>query len=118
MQSDQQIPNFVINLGTVEKINQIVHNFSDFLFVVMFTSPWCGACKSYLPIFEKAQKKFNKEGIIFAKVDVNDLPEVAQQFKVMGTPTTIFIKNQKVKGKQVGMVTMGKINDLINQYIN
>ena len=111
------IPNAVLNIGTVEKINQIVRRFANHLIIMMFTSDQCSACKAFLPIFKQAQKTFYNHQVIFIKVNVSDLPEVAEQFMVMGTPTTLFIRNQKGKKRIVGMVTLPKFRDVIQSYL-
>lgn len=112
-----QIPNFVLNIGNVDKINQILNGYQENLIVIMFTSPQCGACKGFLPVFEKAQQEFYSQKVIFIKINVQDLPEVAKQFNIMGTPTTIFIRNKKGKKRQVGMVTLAKFRMMISENV-
>ena len=104
----------VINLGNVDTFNKLVHEFRENLIITTFSSPGCSACKQFDPIFANAQKKFAEKGIIFTKVDVSQLPEVAEQFQIMGTPTTIVIHRQKVKNKQVGLIPPGNLSQMLS----
>jgi thiol-disulfide isomerase/thioredoxin len=104
----------VINLGNVETFNKLVHEFRDNLIITTFSSPTCSACKQFDPIFANSQKKYAEKGVIFTKVDVTQLPEVAEQFQIMGTPTTIIIHQQKVKNKQVGLIPPNNLTQFLN----
>ncbi len=111
------LPNSVIQVGSVEKLNEIVHNFHGHLILINFSSDTCSACKSFDPIYSMMQKDFFSEGVIFLKNNVSDLPEIAQQFHIRGTPTTLFIYNQKVKKSQVGILPPGPFRQLLQDLI-
>lgn len=117
IQTRKAVPNAVLNIGSVEKINQIVKNFSEVLIVVMFTGQHCSACKAFDPIFQQTQEEFRNRPVLFLKIDVHDLTEVAQQFNVLGTPTTIFIKNQKGIKRVVGMINQSKLREIIQNHL-
>lgn len=68
--------------------------------VVDFTATWCGPCRHMSPVFESLSKKHTD--LIFVKVDVDQLQEVAAQWDVQAMPTFIFIKDKKVVHKIVG----------------
>jgi len=68
--------------------------------VVDFTATWCGPCRIISPVFVELSKKFSE--IVFLKVDVDELRDVAQEWDVEAMPTFIFIKDGKAIDKTVG----------------
>lgn len=65
-----------------------------------FTATWCGPCKAVAPVYEKLAKQHSIPGqLAFAKVDVDAVTSVAQQYRISAMPTFLFFK----AGKQVGV---------------
>ncbi|KMT17136.1 hypothetical protein BVRB_2g040490 [Beta vulgaris subsp. vulgaris] len=73
---------------------------SNQLLVVDFAASWCGPCKFIEPAIKAMANKFSD--VEFAKIDVDELPDVARQFEVQAMPTFILLKNGKVVDKVVG----------------
>lgn len=64
--------------------------------VIDFFATWCGPCKRIAPTYEKLSEAF--PGIVFLKVDVDEAPEVVNQYDVSVMPTFVFLKDgQEVK---------------------
>lgn len=78
--------------------------------LVDFWAAWCGPCKMLMPIIEELAQ--SQDIIKVCKVNVDDEPELAMQFKVMTIPTLIAFKNGEVVGKLVGVQSKEKILDL------
>ncbi|KAG6550646.1 hypothetical protein Mapa_007743 [Marchantia paleacea] len=70
------------------------------IIVVDFTATWCGPCRHMAPIFVELSKKF--PSLMFLKVDVDQVQEVAALWDVQAMPTFIFIKQSKLIHKIVG----------------
>ncbi|XP_068652042.1 thioredoxin H1-like [Aristolochia californica] len=70
------------------------------LVVVDFTASWCGPCRFIAPVFVELAKKL--PDVIFLKVDVDELRDVAAEWKVEAMPTFIFIKEGKEIDRLVG----------------
>ena len=66
-----------------------------------FTSPACGPCRQVEP----AIQQLANEGYPVTIINTAAQPEWAQHFKVNRTPTTILVANQKVIGRQTGLVS-------------
>jgi thiol-disulfide isomerase/thioredoxin len=115
--SSIQIPDGVITIGNVDTFNKLVHNFRDHLIVTTFSNAHCGACKAFNPIFERVQREMHDAKVLFTKVDSDQLPEVVEQFQVMGTPTTLFIYRQKLKKRRVGLIPKPELTGMIQSIL-
>lgn len=62
----------------------------DKIMVVDFYATWCGPCKAMAPTMEAMEKKYSNK-IEFNKVDIDQSPEIAQEFNVTAVPTIVVI---------------------------
>lgn len=76
--------------------------------VIDFSTSWCGPCQFMEPVIEDFAEKYTD--VLFAKIDVDELPEVAREFGVDGMPTFVLIKN----GKEVNKIIGAKPEELEN----
>lgn len=66
------------------------------LIVVDFTATWCGPCRAIAPIFESLSEQYSN--VVFVKVDVDDLADVASKCGIRAMPTFQFYKGgSKIK---------------------
>ena len=69
---------------------------SDKKVLVDFWAPWCGPCRSVLPIVEEIAEEY--DDIKVCKVNVDEEIELASQYRVMSIPTLVVMeKGQEVK---------------------
>lgn len=68
--------------------------------IVDFYATWCGPCKAIAPVFDKLAGAVPEAQ--FARVDVDEAPDVAGQNGVTAMPTILFFKDGKETGKIVG----------------
>lgn len=73
---------------------------SDKLVIVDFFATWCGPCNMIAPVIEKFSDQYSNAE--FYKLDVDRLPNVAQQHKVTSMPTLIFYKRGEEISRVVG----------------
>ena len=69
--------------------------------LVDFFATWCGPCKMMAPVIDEiAAEKAGKASVY--KIDIDENPEVAQQYGVMSIPTFIVFKDGKPANKTLG----------------
>ncbi len=69
--------------------------------LVDFWATWCGPCRQIAPIVEDLADEFEGRAKV-GKVDVDENPQVAQQFGVRSIPTLLFFKDGEVQEQLVG----------------
>ena len=79
--------------------------------LVDFWAPWCGPCRMVLPIVEEIAKE--NEHIKVCKINVDEQPELANQFGVMSIPTLMVFKEGKLVKKNMGAMPKAKILEMV-----
>jgi thioredoxin 1 len=70
--------------------------------LVDFYSPHCPPCHRLAPIVDKLAEDYEGRAVV-AKVDVQKLPQIAQQFGVYGTPTVVILQDGQEVTRSVGL---------------
>lgn len=78
--------------------NEVLHSEKPLL--VDFWATWCGPCRMMAPVVEAIAAEHPELKV--GKVDVDENPELAQQFNVMSIPTLAAFKDGKLLGTVVG----------------
>ena len=66
-----------------------------------FWAPWCGPCKMLSPVVEEVAAQHPE--IRVGKVNVDEEPELAARFGIMGIPALFVLKDGKVGSSAVGV---------------
>lgn len=69
--------------------------------LIDFWATWCGPCRMVSPIVDEIALEA-PAGVKVCKVNVDDEPELAQQFQVMSIPTLVVMKDGKLAASAVG----------------
>lgn len=85
--------------------------------LVDFWATWCGPCKRIAPVIEELGAEYEGRANV-AKVDVEEVDEVAVDFQVTSIPTLIFLdKEGKVAQRLVGVQTKAKLQEELNKLL-
>ena len=68
--------------------------------VVDFWAPWCGPCRAVAPILE--QLSTDHEGVVFAKVNIDENPNYASRYGVLSIPTVILFEDGEPQETVIG----------------
>ncbi|KAI1407030.1 thioredoxin-domain-containing protein [Hypoxylon sp. FL1857] len=92
----------VHNIQTADEFKQAIKDNKVVLLDAFAT--WCGPCKAIAPILAKHSNDEQFKDIFFAKIDVDDLPELAQELGITAMPTFLLFKDgaQEPAEKLVG----------------
>lgn len=71
------------------------------LVFIDFWADWCTPCKIIAPLFEKQAAAW-KGKIKFAKLNVDEFPEIAAKYNVMSIPFLIMFNNGEIKDSIIG----------------
>ena len=93
--------------------NEMIHSNKPVL--VDFSAEWCGPCKMLAPILKDVKKEIGDQATII-KVDVDQNPEAAQAYQILGVPTLILFKNGKQLWRQSGVIPKAGLVNIIKQF--
>lgn len=84
--------------------------------LVDFWATWCNPCRMIAPIVEEISDELDGTLDIF-KVDVDEAPEIAAQYRVMSIPTIMLFKNGEEIDRIVGYRSKEDLMSIIQKYL-
>jgi len=84
--------------------------------VIDVFATWCGPCIQMMPIVQELAQELASE-YKFVKINVDESRDLAIQYGVTSIPTFVFMKNNKVMGKETGYRTKDDLKAKIKQYL-
>ena len=83
---------------------------------VDFWAAWCMPCRIFAPVLEEISDEFDGKAE-FCKVNIDDFPDLAQEYSIEVIPTVVIFKDGKQIDKASGVLTKEQVKRIIEKYI-
>ena len=94
---------YVIN--SAKEVDGLVESGKKVL--VDFYADWCGPCKMQAPIVDAIAEE--NSDVVVAKLNVDDVDDVAERFNIVSIPTLLIFKGGKLVKNFVGVTMKANI---------
>ena len=81
--------------------------------IIDFWAPWCGPCKGFAPVYEKASEAH--PDVVFAKVNTDEQQELAGSFGIRSIPTLMVFREKVILFQQAGALPGNALEQVIVQ---
>ena len=84
--------------------------------LVDFWAPWCVYCRRIAPAYEKIAQQYGEE-LVVAKLNIDEVPEIAEQERIEVIPTLVLYKGGKALGSIVAPESKARIEAFIREML-
>ena len=84
---------------------------------VDFWAPWCGPCQQMGPMVEEFAQEYDASKLKIAKLNVDDVGEIAGKYGILSIPTFIIFKNGEAVDQTMGGMPKEKLKEFIDKNV-
>ena len=85
--------------------------------LVDFWAPWCGPCRMVAPVVDELAEEYAGT-VSFGKVNVDENPQIASRYGIMGIPALILFKEGKPMTNIVGFKPKAEIKRSLDSVLD
>ena len=85
--------------------------------LIDFTAVWCGPCKMLDPVVKQLANDWDGKVRVF-KLDVDDNPDLAMNYQVMGVPTLMLFKDGQPVERVTGYQPKDRLEKKFTPHLN
>ena len=99
----------------IETVNEFEELIKQGECLIDFFATWCGPCKMIAPVLEGLDKTGELKDVKIIKIDVDELPPLAERYGVQAIPTLLYVKDGKIVRQQLGFMNKNQIISFVDK---
>ena len=106
-------------MATIKSTDETFDNIikDNKIVITDFWANWCSPCLTLAPILEELSDELKDKGVVIAKHNIDEEPNLPTKFSVRGIPTMTLHVNSEHKDTKVGLTTKSDLKSWIEQNI-
>ncbi len=102
----------IVHLDAGDDFNDLVQE-SPGRVLVDFYADWCGPCKTQDKVLQRVARRISDDRATIVKVNVDEHPQLAQQFRVSAIPTLVLFEDGEVIDRMTGVADQKQIISML-----
>jgi thioredoxin 1 len=99
---------------TDSNFNEVINKHS--LALIDCWAPWCGPCQAVGPTIKELANDYEGR-VLIGKLDVDENPQITEQFRIYSIPTMLIMKNGKEIDRIVGSCPKSQIASILEKHL-